>query len=226
MIENAKTLVDCARDANVERYVYTSHTQSDVNCHIPYIAGKAKVEAYVKQEFAGRFGVVKPCTIFGDTPDESIIINNIAYLLKTFPVLAIVGDGKYPLHPVHVEDMARLCIESGLDDHGEGEYDWDACNPETTNYIELLETTRDIIGAKTIFVKHVPKEVAYQCTKPINWWFKDILIDRTDIDLMTHHITCTHKEPLGKIKYSEWLERNKNELGNVYNNSLSRYYSR
>ena len=104
---------------------------------------------------------MKPCTIFGDTPDESIIINNIAYLLKTFPVLAIVGDGKYPLHPVHVEDMARLCIESGLDDHGEGEYDWDACNPETTNYIELLETTRDIIGAKTIFVKHVPKEVAY-----------------------------------------------------------------
>ena len=52
--------------------------------------------------------------------------------------------------------MARLCIESGLDDKGEGEYDWDACNPETTNYIELLETTRDIIGAKTIFVKHVP----------------------------------------------------------------------
>jgi hypothetical protein len=48
VIENAKTLVDCARDANVERYVYTSHTQSDVNCHIPYIAGKAKVEAYVK----------------------------------------------------------------------------------------------------------------------------------------------------------------------------------
>ena len=104
---------------------------------------------------------MKPCTIFGDTPDESIIINNIAYLLRTFPVLAIVGDGKYPLHPVHVEDMARLCIESGLDDLGEGEYDWDACNPETTNYIELLETTRDIIGAKTIFVKHVPKEVAY-----------------------------------------------------------------
>jgi nicotinamidase-related amidase len=51
VIENAKTLVDCARDAGVERYVYTSHTQSDINCHIPYIAGKANVEAYVKKEF-------------------------------------------------------------------------------------------------------------------------------------------------------------------------------
>lgn len=49
MITNAKTLVDCARDAGVERYVYTSHTQSNVNSHIKYIAGKAKVEAYVKE---------------------------------------------------------------------------------------------------------------------------------------------------------------------------------
>jgi len=84
VIQNAKTLVDCANEADVERYVYTSHTQSDVNCHIPYIAGKAAVEAHVKDVFKGRHGVVKPCGIFGDTPNESILCNNIAYLLRTF----------------------------------------------------------------------------------------------------------------------------------------------
>ena len=49
VVDNAKKLVDCAKEAGVERYVYTSHTQSDENCHIPYIAGKAQVENYVKQ---------------------------------------------------------------------------------------------------------------------------------------------------------------------------------
>jgi nucleoside-diphosphate-sugar epimerase len=44
VIKNAKTLIDCAREASVERYVYTSHTQATVDCHIPYIAGKAQVE--------------------------------------------------------------------------------------------------------------------------------------------------------------------------------------
>jgi hypothetical protein len=34
--------------------------------------------------------------------------------------------------------MARLIIESGLDEHGLKEYDWDAVNPEKTSYIELL----------------------------------------------------------------------------------------
>ena len=81
-----------------------------------------------------------------------------------------MGDGQYPLHPVHVEDMARLCIESGLDDHGEGEYDWDAVNPEKTNYIDLLTTIRDAIGAKTRFIKGFNREIAYQLTRPINWW--------------------------------------------------------
>jgi hypothetical protein len=226
VIQNAKTLVDCANEADVERYVYTSHTQSDVNCHIPYIAGKAAVEAHVKDVFKGRHGVVKPCGIFGDTPNESILCNNIAYLLRTFPVMMVVGDGKYPFHPVHVRDMARLCIESGLDDQKLGEYDWDACNPETTNYIDFLETTRDIIGARTIFIKNVPADLAYNFTKPINWALKDILIDRTDIDLLTHRITATTKPPLGKLAYSDFVREHKDTLGKTYINSIQRYYSR
>jgi len=138
--------------------------------------------------------------------------------------MAIVGDGKYPLHPVHVADMARLCIESGLDEHREGEYDWDAVNPEKTSYIDLLTTIRDAVGAKTRFIKHIPREIAYQCTKPINWWQDDILIDKTDIDLMTHKITCSHKEPLGKIKLSEWAARHGDALGREYINSMKQYY--
>lgn len=130
MIGNCKTLVDCAKQAGVERYVYTSHMQSSVDYHVKYIAGKARVEQYVKEQFKERHGIIKPCAIFGETPAESILMNNLAYLIRTFPVFAVVGDGKYPLHPVHVEDMARLCIEAGLDEHGLKEYDWDAANPE------------------------------------------------------------------------------------------------
>jgi len=130
VVDRAKSLVDCAKQAGVDRYVYVSHLQTSIDCHIPYIAGKAEVEAYVKEQFKNKYGVVKPCTIFGDSANESIVINNLAYLMRTFPFMAIVGDGKYPYHPVHVRDMARLCLDAGLDTHGEGEYDYDAVNPE------------------------------------------------------------------------------------------------
>jgi len=226
VVNNAKMLVDCARDAGVDRYVYTSHTQSDVNSHIPYIAGKAQVEAYVKETFPLRHGIIKPCTIFGDTPDESIVVNNLAYLLRTFPAMAVVGDGRYPLHPVHVRDMARLCVEAGLDDHGLKEYDWDAVNPEKTDFIELLQTLRDTIGARCVLVRGVPREVAFWCTKPLNWYHGDILIEKTDIDLMTQHVTCSHDEPRGRIRFSDWVRENKEQLGRTYISSLNRYYTK
>ena len=54
----------------------------------------------------------------------------------------------------------------------------------------------------------------------------DILIDYTDIDLMTHHITMTKKEPLGRLKLSEWVREHKDTLGLTYLNSMKRYYSR
>lgn len=180
----------------------------------------------MKRQFAGRHGIIKPCAIFGESPGESIIINNLAYLLRTFPVMPIVGDGKYPLHPVHVKDMARLCVEAGLDERGDGEYDWDAVNPEKTTYLELLTTLRDAIGARTVFMTGMPRELAYQLTRPLNWWQQDILIDKTDIDLMTHHITCSHKEPLGTIKFSEWAKENDDQLGQEYLNSMQQYYKK
>ena len=123
------------------------------------------------------------------------------------PVFGVVGDGKYPLHPVHVSDMARLCIEAGLDEHGEGEYDMDAVNPEKTDFVDLLQTIKKAIGSRCFLLKHLHPELAYQMTKPFNMVFEDILIDRTDIDLMTKHITKSDKEPLGRIAFSDWVNK-------------------
>merc|ERR1712086_405050 len=100
--------------------------------------------------------------------------------------------------------MARLIIESGLDEHGLKEYDWDAVNPEKTSYIDLLEMLKGAVGANTLILKGIPESLAYLATKPINYWQNDILIDRTDINLMTEHITMSNKEPLGRIRLSDW----------------------
>ena len=35
------------------------------------------------------YGIVKPCTIYGDKPEESIIINNLAYLLRYLAIKLI-----------------------------------------------------------------------------------------------------------------------------------------
>lgn len=47
--------------------IYTSHTQTSLNSPFPYIREKAKVEEYLKNSGV-KWGIVKPCAIFGRTP--------------------------------------------------------------------------------------------------------------------------------------------------------------
>jgi hypothetical protein len=41
------------------------------------------------------YGIAKPCVIYGDTPQESILINNLAYLLRRLPVFLIPEKGEF-----------------------------------------------------------------------------------------------------------------------------------
>ena len=42
-----------------------------------------------------------------------MLLNNIAWLLRHLPVFAIGGRGDYRLRPVHVDDLAALCVDLG-----------------------------------------------------------------------------------------------------------------
>jgi NADH dehydrogenase len=50
---------------------------------------------------------------------EDILINNIAFILRRLPVFGIRGSGSYRLRPVAVEDVAEICVRSGLRDSDE-----------------------------------------------------------------------------------------------------------
>ena len=53
---------------------------------------------------------MRPTVIFDD---EDILINNITWCLRHFPVFPVFGSGEYSLQPMYVEDMADLVVEAG-----------------------------------------------------------------------------------------------------------------
>jgi hypothetical protein len=55
--------------------------------------------------------ILRPTVIYGL---EDILINNIAWFLRRFPVFGIPGDGQYGVRPIYVEDMARLMAADTL----------------------------------------------------------------------------------------------------------------
>jgi nucleoside-diphosphate-sugar epimerase len=202
---NSKMLIDCAREAGVRKVVFTSHTQTSLDSPFPYIREKAKVEEYLKQSGL-EWGIVKPCAIFGRTPEESILINNMAYLIKKFPFFPLPGDGNYHFQFVHAQDMAQLIVaslESG------NNYEIDAVGPDNISFKQIVEECAKAFGTRCRPLTGINKRLVNLMTMPLNWYFEDILMDTHDLDLMATGLTCSHDPPTGKISLIEWVRQNK-----------------
>ena len=109
-VSNSRALFYAARSAGVSRIVHVSITNPSIDLTLPYFRGKALVERALA-EVGVPFAIVRPTWIFGG--EHEVLANNIAWILRHFPLFALPGDGRYPVQPVHVDDVARICIDAG-----------------------------------------------------------------------------------------------------------------
>ena len=138
-VENSLKLFDAAKRAGVKRIVHTSITNPDKKSHLSYFSGKAILENAIK-ESGMQYSILRPAVIFGI---EDILINNIAWMLRKFPVFGIFGKGDYKLQPIFVEDYAKLAIECALKTKNEIV---NAIGTETFSYIDMVKQIGEIIG--------------------------------------------------------------------------------
>jgi len=103
-VRNTRTLIEAAKDAGVQRIVHVSIANPSADSPLGYYRGKSKLERALIDSGLS-YTILRPTVIFGV---EDILINNIAWFVRRFPVFGIPGDGLYHIRPIYVEDMARL----------------------------------------------------------------------------------------------------------------------
>ena len=108
-VENLRTLFDAAKVAGVRRVVHISITNATEDSPSPYFRGKALAERALR-ESALSYAILRPTLIFGR---EDILLNNIAWMLRRFPVHPIAGSGEYRVQPISVDDLADHCYQTG-----------------------------------------------------------------------------------------------------------------
>src|SRR5207245_7069009 len=97
----------------------------------PYYASKAQLEEALRSTGMS-YAIVRPTLVYGE---GDVLINNIAWVLRHFPVFAIPGEGAYRLQPVHVDDVASIAVTAGL--AGENTT-IDAAGPAIPSFVELV----------------------------------------------------------------------------------------
>ncbi len=217
-VTNTLVLFRAAKKAGVKRIVHVSITNPDIHSHLEYFRGKAELEKAL-QDSGISYAILRPAVIFGE---EDILIHNIAWMIKKFPVFGYFGNGEYRLQPIHVQDFADLAVTSGLKT---GNFVVDAIGPETFKYKDLVKLIAEVMGEKRVLIG-IPPSLGYLISRITGKLMNDILVTREEIRGLMADLLCTDSKPVGKIKLSDWLRENADEIGRFYRNELARRRNR
>ncbi|NQU25016.1 MAG: NAD(P)H-binding protein [Candidatus Nealsonbacteria bacterium] len=213
-VANTRTLFEAARQAGVERVVHVSITNPSEDSELEYFRGKAQLERALIESGLS-YAILRPAVLFGG---QDILINNIAWSLRRFPVFPVFGKGEYRLRPIHVDDMAALAVEQGQ------RRDYctiDAVGPETFSYRELVKAIATIIG-KRRWVVGAPPTVAYVGGAILGWLLGDVMITRDEVKGLSADLLYVDSPPAGETRLTDWAREHADELGRRYANELAR----
>jgi uncharacterized protein YbjT (DUF2867 family) len=216
-IKNSSILFTAAKRAGVERIVHVSISNPSLESPLPYFRGKAEVEDALARSGV-HYSIVRPTWIFGG--DRDVLTNNIAWILRRMPVFALPGSGRYPVQPVHVNDLARICIEADSN----GDLVLDAAGPERMAFVELVALIRSAVNARSPII-HTPPRLMAAAARGLGVLVRDVVLTPDEIKGLMHGLLVSHHPPLGRIAFSEWLEQHKTSLGRSYANELQRHFA-
>jgi uncharacterized protein YbjT (DUF2867 family) len=215
-VKNTQTLFQAAKEAGVRRVVHVSITNPTLDSRLPYFQGKAVLEKSL-QESGLSYAIIRPTVIFGD---EDILINNIAYLLRRFPIFTIPGSGKYRLQPIYVEDMAELCVQAG---QSLKNLSIDAVGPDIFTFDELVTLTAKRISSHTRIL-HLPPAVALSLARFIGLFVGDVVLTQDEVDGLMADLLISLNPPTGSTHLADWLTQHSTQVGSRYASELNRHY--
>lgn len=214
-VRNTEALFEAAKLAGVRRVVHVSITNANEYSPLEYFRGKGVLERALKASGLS-YAIVRPAVLFGP---EDILINNIAWTLRRFPVFAMFGDGRYHIQPIHVDDLAKLMVSQGA---ARGNVTVDAVGPEDYEYRDLVKMMKKELGLRRLIVG-IPPEWGYRASLVIGKLVGDVFVTREEIEgLMADTLHAPGAASAGETHLSDWVRENRDVLGKRYAGEMSR----
>ena len=215
-VQNTNALMKAAMDAEVRKIVHISHLHATTPSSLPYFRGKGLAEEAVSSSGLS-YAIVRPSLVFGR---EDILVNNISWALRRFPVFPIAGSGNYQMQPVYVDDVAEIAVSASRE---EGNREIDAIGPETYTFEDLVRLIADAVGSKARPMR-LPPRLAFVLTGLVGYLVRDVVLTRDEIEGLMAGLLVSQGPPTGHKRFSEWLSESASRLGRSYASELDRHY--
>ena len=219
VVANTRVLLRAAAAARVRRIVHLSVANASAESPFPYFRYKALAERDVRDAPLSH-AIVRPTLIFGR---EDILINNIAWALRRFPVFLIPGNGRYGVQPVSADDVAELAIEAG---HGPDDVTLEAGGPVVYAFEDFVETIRASVRARCRLV-HVAPGAALFFAELARRAYGDVMVTRDELQGLMADLLVSRDAASGETRFEDWLAENGDAIGAEFVSELERnWYER
>ena len=215
-VRNSTVLIDAAARAGVRRIVHVSIANPSLNSPFGYYRGKAQLEQAVAASRLA-YTILRPAVIFGL---EDILINNIAWFVRKFPVFGIPGSGRYRIRPIFVEDMARLLADAV---ERRSNCVVNAAGPETFSFEELVRLISCHLGMGPLLL-HLPMPLAYASTRAIGWLVGDVVLAWQEYRGLMADLLAPGGPSTGETCLSNWVRENRDRIGRAYASEVARHF--
>ena len=150
-VEATRNMVSAATSQGVKRFIHMSANGSRAETSSPYHRTKWEAEEQLRGSSLD-WTIFRPSLIFGAGGE---FVTMLAGLVRKLPVVPVLGDGKYRMSPVAVQDVAASFVKA-LNDPGSFSRIYHCCGSESYSYDEILDEIGQAMGKKRVCKLHQP----------------------------------------------------------------------
>lgn len=140
-VEATRNILSAAKGAGIKRHLQMSALGTGPDATSGYFKSKYAGEEEVRRSGLG-YTIFRPSVIFGPKDD---FINQLAGLMRSLPVMPVIGSGEYQMQPIAADDVAR-CFAEALEKPETVGRAFDLCGPDRMSYNTLLDTIGRVLG--------------------------------------------------------------------------------
>lgn len=104
-IEGTRNIIEFAIERKIKHFIFVSSYLADPKFKSEYGRTKLIAENIVKGSGLN-YTIIRPTQIYGK--GDKYNFTKLIQLIKTSPVIPMIGDGRYSLQPVYVKDLAMI----------------------------------------------------------------------------------------------------------------------
>jgi len=143
-VQGTRHLVEEARRAGVRRFVYVSSLGAERGASA-YHRSKKAAEDEVVSGFPGEWLICRPGNVYG--PGDEVI-SLLLKMVRTLPVIPVVGSGDHPFEPLWVEDLGEALARAVEGEGGSGAVL--DMGGEVTTLSRLLDLLEEVTGKRPV----------------------------------------------------------------------------